>query len=204
MKAVVKVLAASGRLAAVLTCLAALAAVILLGGAPFGGPGGVGIGRPAGKAAAAPESGKYHQAASGDSFFKDSFCAGCHPSPPHSRSSEYRGLLNHHAVRLHCLVCHGQGLMDAAGGFAWKDKMLWPEAGPAALTPDREKALREIATVRGRCFPPGPACQDCHRPDGPLNFRRLGYDEAQVGRLVHLQEFFVRALVQKWFFPSIF
>ncbi len=149
--------------------------------------------------------GPYHPAQITDFLPREQFCAGCHPSAPHARSVlGVKAMLNYHVTRVHCLVCHGRDFLTPSGGMSRKDKILWPSVEGQWLGPDREKIWREEALRKGPCFPVGPGCDECHRPDGLMDFKKLGFDERQAARLQRLEEFLMRSTLDKWFFPSIF
>jgi len=159
------------------------------------------LGTPGG---APPSAGarEYHYSPA-DPFSREPFCSRCHSSPPHRRSADDKAMLNHHASKLHCLFCHGRDFLDPGGQPIRKGDLLWPATPGGPPDEDQESRWRDQA-ARGRpCFPTGPACQDCHRRDGLLDFTRFGYDEAKQARLSRLEEFLTRSSRQKWYIPEI-
>jgi hypothetical protein len=149
------------------------------------------------------QSREFHAGFGTTPFFREPFCITCHPLVPHARSVRDRSILNYHATRVHCLICHGRGFVNLARDLAWKDKVLWPSTGGGWLSSEREKEWREQAAQKAPCFSVGPACTDCHSPSGLLAWGSLGYETKRATRLGKLEEFFFKIPPDSWFFPSI-
>jgi hypothetical protein len=134
------------------------------------------------------------------------WCAECHPGLAHPGAGVAAAMLNEHASRMDCLLCH----WPAAAGP--RPAPLWQvQAGAAAFlgvlpreraAPEQLKALRATAMAGGRCFARGPACVGCHRPGsiGPL--LRPGAAPARVAALERLENHFTLAPGEKWYFPQ--
>ncbi len=129
------------------------------------------------------------------------FCEGCHDPRPHRRKAEVRAMLNYHAGRMHCLVCHGRPFLEPAGGLVRREDRLWPAAGGREASENDMTEWRRRATLKAPCFDAGPGCADCHRPGGLVDFRILGYGEEKAGRLVNLEANILQSVSQKWFYP---
>jgi hypothetical protein len=177
--------------AACLLALAALAAAFR----PHPPVAGTG---PAASRAAAPE---YHVPSTDGTYVADGFCAGCHATPPHARSAG-SAMLNYHVTRIHCLVCHGQGFLSGAD-VRRAEGVLRPLPGGSPPDEGRERGWREAALRQGPCFPAGPGCADCHRPEGLLDLRGLGYEPGRAGHLERLEGYLTRTAADPWFFPSL-
>jgi hypothetical protein len=180
--------------------LTLLAGVLALSGifSPAGGPT-VPAGPPGGPAE------RFHTGTAGAETVREPFCAGCHRVPPHTRSVSSRAMLNHHATRVHCLVCHGGGLVLMSEVVVRTDGILAPTVEGGAPTPARLKTWRERAMSEpgARCFPTGPGCTECHRAGGSLDWKGLGYDDRKAARLNKLEDYLLRTPADRWFFPSI-
>lgn len=135
------------------------------------------------------------------------WCAECHPGLPHPGAGVDRAMLNEHAGRMDCLLCH----WSAAGGSrpvpAWQ-----VQAGATAylavlprerLSNDRLAALRTAVLASRRCFERGPACAGCHRPGEITALVRPGSMPARVAALERLENHFTLAPGEKWYFPRI-
>ena len=136
-----------------------------------------------------------------------SWCAECHPGPPHPGAGVSRAMLNEHAGRMDCLLCH----WSAAGGSrpapAWQVQ-AGATAFLAVLPRERSSkeqlaALRSAAMAGRRCFERGPACAGCHRPGGIGALARPGSTPARVTALERLENYFTLAPGEKWYFPRI-
>jgi len=135
------------------------------------------------------------------------WCAECHPGPPHPGAGVDRAMLNEHAGRMDCLLCH----WSVAGGSRppprWKIQGGAP-AFLAVLTEERSSkdqlaALRSAAMVGRQCFDRGPTCAGCHRPGTISALARPGSTPARVAALERLENHFVLAPGEKWYFPRI-
>jgi hypothetical protein len=135
------------------------------------------------------------------------WCAGCHPGLPHPGTGVDSAMLNEHAGRMDCLLCH----WSAAGGSrplpAWQ-----VQAGAAPylavvprerLSNDRLAALRTAVTAGRRCFERGPSCAGCHRPGEIGTLVRPDSSPARVAALGRLEVHFTLAPGEKWYFPRI-
>lgn len=135
------------------------------------------------------------------------WCATCHPGLPHPGAGVGRAMLNEHAGRMDCLLCH----WSAAGGSrpvpAWQVQTV--AAAYLAVLP-RERwsesqlaGLRSAALAGRRCFERGPTCAGCHRPGGIGALARPGSTPARVASLERLGDHFALAPGEKWYFPRI-
>lgn len=135
------------------------------------------------------------------------WCAGCHPGLPHPGAGVDRAMLNEHAGRMDCLLCH----WSAAGGSrpvpAWQ-----VQAGATAylallprerVSNDRLSALRSAVLASRRCFERGPSCAGCHRPGNIGTLVRPGSTPARVAALERLEIHLTLAPGEKWYFPRI-
>jgi hypothetical protein len=135
------------------------------------------------------------------------WCAGCHPGLPHPGAGVARAMLNEHAGRMDCLLCH----WPAAGGS--RPTPGWQvQAGAAAFlavlpaersSRDQLAALRSAATAGRRCFERGPGCAGCHRPGEIGSLVRPGSTPARVAALERLEDHFTLPPGEKWYFPRI-
>lgn len=148
---------------------------------------------PAGEGATRPtgDAGSFHAPPARPPGGTAARCAGCHAHPPHPGPATAAVLLNHHGTVLDCLVCHGGLAVVREGG----------RFTPAGPPPDVD-ALRAGHLTRGRCFPRGPACGDCHRRGGRMNWDGLGYEFGRQQRLERLETFFVLPPGGEWFYPA--
>lgn len=127
-------------------------------------------------------------------------CIECHPGLPHARSSTSRAILNAHAARIHCLVCHGTA--GSAGEARLREGVLVPLRGGKTLDAAAERSLREAAMRGGKCLPAGFGCAVCHHSAGVPPLAGWGYPAERVARLTTLESFFFLAREQRWFFPA--
>ena len=135
------------------------------------------------------------------------WCAECHPGLPHPGASVDRAMLNEHAGRMDCLLCHW-----SAGGGSRPAPVWQVHAGATAyltvlprdrLSKDQLEALRSAATASRRCFERGPSCAGCHRPGDIGTLVRPGSTPARVAALGHLENHFTLSPGEKWYFPRI-
>jgi hypothetical protein len=195
----------AGRIFLSLVVLAVLAFIVfakamVTGGGPAlsdrfgasrgGAPGGAGGGKPS-----------YHRASTVVPARPPGFCEGCHDPRPHRRAGQVRAMLNQHAGRMHCLVCHGRPFLEPAGGLIRRGDRLWPTAGGREATEGDMAEWRRLATQKAPCFAAGPGCEACHRPGGLIDFGLLGYGEEKARRLANLEENILKSVAQKWFYP---
>ena len=116
-------------------------------------------------------------------------------------------MLNEHAGRMDCLLCH----WSAAGGS--RPAPAWQvQAGSTAFlavlprersSKDQLAALRSAAMAGRRCFERGPGCAGCHRPGDIGTLARPGSTPARVAALERLENHFTLAPGEKWYFPRI-
>ena len=134
-------------------------------------------------------------------------CAGCHPNPPHPGHGVRETMLNAHAGRLDCLVCHWSAAAGARPAPAWQ-----VQAGSAFLaalpsersSKERLAALRSAVTAGGRrCFERGPGCGECHRSGGMGALLRPGASPQRAAALESLENYFTLAPGEKWYFPQL-
>lgn len=135
------------------------------------------------------------------------WCGQCHAGLPHPGKGIAAAMLNEHAGRMDCLLCHWPAAGGQRPGPAWKVQaggslFLTVLAGERSSKEDLV-ALRTAATVGRPCFGRGPACASCHRPGlmGPLL-----QPDATPGRaaaLERLENYFTLAPGEKWYFPNI-
>jgi len=135
----------------------------------------------------------------------EAWCAGCHPGLPHAGTGVDRALLNAHAARLDCLLCH----WSAAGGA--RPAPAWQERGGARAflsilpreraTSDQLAALRAAAMTGRPCFERGPGCTGCHRPGAIGALMQPGAAPARVAALERLESHLTLAPGEKWYFP---
>ncbi len=136
-----------------------------------------------------------------------SFCAGCHPAPPHPGRQVAAAMLNEHSGRMDCLLCH----WPAAGGARPAPAWQVPAGSPvflAVLPVERAtkaglESLRAAATVARRCFEPGPGCGDCHRPGGMGAMVRPGSPPGRARALETLENYLTLSPGEKWYFPQL-
>jgi len=135
------------------------------------------------------------------------FCVECHPRPAHHGRRVADALANEHAARMDCLLCH----WSAAGGTRPPPAWQVPAGAPAflaVLPPGRAsraelEKLRSAVTVGRRCFERGPACVDCHRPGGIAPLAQPGSSPSQTAALERLENYFLLAPGEKWYFPQL-
>ncbi|MHB8834880.1 MAG: hypothetical protein ACYC9Y_04135 [Candidatus Methylomirabilia bacterium] len=135
------------------------------------------------------------------------WCAGCHPGLPHPGVGVDRAMLNEHAARMDCLLCH----WSAAGGSrpvpAWQVRAGAVEylalLTQERLSNDGLSALRSAVLASRRCFVRGPSCDGCHRPGEIGTLVRPGSTPARVAVLGRLEDHFTLAPGAKWYFPRI-
>jgi len=135
------------------------------------------------------------------------WCAECHPGPPHPGAGIARAMLNEHAGRMDCLLCH----WSATGGS--RPVPVWQvQAGATSylavlprerLSKDQLAALRSAAMAGRRCFERGPGCAGCHRPEEIGALVRPGSTPARAAALGRLENNFTLAPGEKWYFPRI-
>jgi hypothetical protein len=135
------------------------------------------------------------------------WCAECHPGLPHPGTGVAHAMLNEHAGRMDCLLCHWSAVSGSRPVPAWQVK---PGAAVflAVLTPDRSSkdrltALRAAVLAGRRCFERGPACGACHRPGVIGALVRPGATPSRAASLERLENHFTPAAGEKWFFPRI-
>jgi hypothetical protein len=135
------------------------------------------------------------------------WCAECHPGLPHPGTSVERAMLNEHAWRMDCLLCHW-----STGGGSRPVPVWQVQAGSTAylavlprerLSKDQLAALRSAAMAGRRCFERGPGCADCHRPGDIGTLVRTGSTPARVAALERLEKHFTLLPGEKWYFPRI-
>jgi len=116
-------------------------------------------------------------------------------------------MLNEHAGRMDCLLCHWSAASGSRPVPAWQ-----VQAGSAvflAVLPrersskDQLGVLRSAAMAGRRCFERGPACVGCHRPGVIGSLVRPGSTPARVAALERLENHFSLAYGEKWYFPRI-
>jgi len=135
------------------------------------------------------------------------WCAECHPGLPHAGARVDRAMLNEHAGRMDCLLCHWSVASGSRPAPAWQ-----VQAGSTAFlavvprersSKDQLAALRSAAMAGRRCFGRGPACAGCHRPGDIATLVRPGATPARVSALERLENQFTLAPGEKWYFPRI-
>lgn len=135
------------------------------------------------------------------------WCAECHPGLPHPGKGVDRAMLNEHAGRMDCLLCHWSAFSGSRPVPAWQVK-AGATAFLAVLPPERSStdrltALRSAALVGRRCFERGPTCGGCHRPGEIKTLMRPDSTPSRVASLERLENYFTLAPGEKWFFPRI-
>ena len=190
---------------AVFTGLAAAAAAALIAGSPAAAPSTADLAALEAKMAAGA---RLHPATAVPApAGPAAWCAECHPGLPHPGTGAAGAMLNEHAGRMDCLLCH----WPAAGGS--RPKPAWQvQAGATAFlavlprersSKEQLAALRASATAGRRCFERGPACGACHRAGGIGALLRAGSSPAREAALERLENYFTLAPGEKWYFPSI-
>lgn len=134
------------------------------------------------------------------------FCAECHPAPPHPGTGVAAAMVNEHAARMDCLVCHWSAAGGARPAPVWQ--VLSGTSFLAALPAERASrerlaALRSTVTAARRCFERGAACADCHRPGGMAALARPGTEPGRAGAVERLQNYFTLGPGEKWYFPQL-
>ena len=135
------------------------------------------------------------------------WCAACHAGLPHLGSGVDRAMLNEHAGRMDCLLCHWSAVSGSRPTPVWQvragDRAYLAVLPEERLSNDRLAALRSAVTASRRCFERGPSCAGCHRPGDIDALVRPGSTPARVGALGHLENHFTLAPGEKWYFPRI-
>jgi len=135
------------------------------------------------------------------------WCAECHPGLPHPGAGADRAMLNEHAGRMDCLLCHW-----SSGGGARPLPVWQVQAGTTAylavlprerLSKEHLAALRSAVMAARRCFERGPGCAGCHRPGDIGALARPGSTPARVAALGRLENHFTLPPGEKWYFPRI-
>jgi len=135
------------------------------------------------------------------------WCAECHPGLPHPGARVDRAMLNEHAGRMDCLLCHWSAASGSRPAPVWQI-----QAGATAFlavlprersSKDQLAALRSAAMAGRRCFERGPACDGCHRPGYIGTLVRPGSTPARTAALERLENHFMLAAGVKWYFPRI-
>jgi len=135
------------------------------------------------------------------------FCAECHPGAPHPGAGVGHAMLNEHAARMDCLLCHWPATAGARPVPVWQ-----VQAGATAflavlprerLSKEQLAALRSVAMATRRCFERGPGCAGCHRPGEFGALARPGSTPARAAALERLENNFLLAPGEKWYFPRI-
>jgi hypothetical protein len=134
------------------------------------------------------------------------WCAECHRGPAHPGTGVSPAMLNAHAGRMDCLLCHWPAATGTLPAPAWQ-----VQAGTAlflSVSPrerwsrERLAALRSKVTVTRRCFERGSPCTGCHRPGGLGSLARPGATAAQTASLERLERYFTLAPGEKWYFAQ--
>jgi mono/diheme cytochrome c family protein len=115
-------------------------------------------------------------------------------------------MLNAHAARMDCLVCHWSPANGSRPAPAWQ--VQGTAAFLAVLSRERAskeqlEALRAAVLQGRRCFERGPGCAGCHRPGDIGALLRPGSPPDRVRALGSLVEYFTLAPGEKWYFPRI-
>jgi hypothetical protein len=135
------------------------------------------------------------------------FCRECHPFPPHPGEGVAPPMLNHHARKVGCLVCHWAKVSGSRPELTWTaggaGKGFLQLAGPATAGGEKARRYREQVVRSQRCFDRGPKCADCHRRDGMKKYVRAGTTPEQRARLEVLEEYYTLPPGAKWYFPHI-
>lgn len=135
------------------------------------------------------------------------WCAECHPGLPHPGTGVARAMLNEHAGRMDCLLCHWSAISGSRPVPTWQVKS-GTTAFLAVLPPDRSSkdrltALRAAVLAGRRCFERGPTCGGCHRPGVIGTLMRAGSAPSRAASLERLGNHFALAPGEKWYFPRI-
>ena len=189
----------------VFAALAAAAASTFFTGAPAAAPTGAELAALAAKMAAAARL--HPLAAIPAPAGPAPWCTTCHPAPPHPGAGVDRAMLNEHAGRMDCLLCHWSAASGARPVPAWQ-----VQAGATAFlavlprersTQEQLAALRSTAMTGRRCFERGPACTACHRQGGIGALARPGSTPGRAAALERLENHFSLAPGEKWYFPRL-
>ena len=135
------------------------------------------------------------------------WCAECHPGLAHPGASVAGAMLNEHAGRMDCLLCHWSAAAGPRPTPVWQ-VLAGDTPFLAVLTRERAAkeqlaGLRAAAMAGRRCFERGPTCDGCHRPGVIGALVRPGAAPARTAALEHLENHFTLAPGEKWYFPRI-
>lgn len=134
------------------------------------------------------------------------FCRECHPLPPHPGRAVNAAMMNEHAQRMDCLLCHWSAENGPRPAPVWQvhaggsARLAVVPAGRASR--EDLARLRAGATARRRCFERGPGCDGCHRPGGMGGMLPPGASPGRVAAMERLESFFTLAPGQRWYFPE--
>ncbi len=189
----------------VFTALAGAASTALVDGVPAAAPTSAELAALAAKMQAAA---RLHPAAAVPApLGPASWCAECHPGLPHPGPGVERAMLNEHAGRMDCLLCHWSLANGSRPPPSWQ---VQPGATVFLSVLPRERsskeqlaALRAVAATGRRCFESGPGCAGCHRPGSFGALVRPGSAPARAASLERLEHYFTLAPGEKWYFPQI-
>ncbi len=132
-----------------------------------------------------------------------SYCAQCHPLPPHPGSGVSPAFLNQHSTHFDCLVCHWAAVAGPQPGPAWQGGALrQPLASAGEAGSGDVSSLRERVVEKQRCFDRGAGCGTCHRRGGMERFARPGLAPQARASLERLPDFFTLSGSTKWYFPQ--
>jgi hypothetical protein len=135
------------------------------------------------------------------------WCAECHPGPTHAGTGVAAAMLNAHAGRMDCLLCHWPAAAGLPPAPSWQ-----VQAGTGAFLgvfpggpPPKERlaALRAAAAAGRPCFARGSSCAACHRPGGLATLARPGSPVGHTSALERIERYFSLAPGDKWYFPQI-
>jgi hypothetical protein len=134
------------------------------------------------------------------------WCAECHQGPAHPGSGVSPAMLNAHAARMDCLLCHWPAAAGSLPAPAWQvlggTAMFLSVSPRERLSRERLTALRSTATVTRRCFERGSPCAGCHRPGGLGSVARPGSAAGHTASLERLERYFALAPGEKWYFAQ--
>lgn len=184
---------------------AAAAASTFVAGAPAAAPTGADLAAREAKMSAAA---RLHTAAAiAEPAGPAGWCAACHPGLPHPGAGIERAMLNEHAARMDCLLCHWPAVGDARPVPVW---LVQAGATSFLTVLPRERssqgqlaALRATVLARRRCFDRGPGCAGCHRSGVIDALVRPGATPGRKATLGRLQNHFALAPGEKWYFPRV-
>lgn len=189
----------------VFTALAAAASTALVAGVPSSAPTGADLAALEAKMQAAA---RLHPAPAVPApAGPAAWCAECHPGLPHPGAGVARAMLNEHAGRMDCLLCHWSAANGARPAPSWQ-----VQSGSTAFlsvlprersSKEQLAALRSAAATGRRCFENGPGCAGCHRPGGIGALVRPGSTPARAASLERLENYYTLAPGEKWYFPQI-